>query len=1287
MEDRMEWVEIIEPQSKEHMYANLATGKCVWEPPPGVRIKKTDDNQWWELFDPNTSRFYYYNATSQKTVWHRPQNCDIIPLAKLQTLKQNTEVREASADKENSKKREIGTQTPLNTPRRDHARGGSVRAAASTAAQSPAPAPAPSSTLEPLGGASRTASSQTTQTAQTSPKASRKHRYQRQDSISSHSSVSHHEAGGAAVVNGDTRLRGHQTPAQGEQLPFAVINRNVMRRDSFEMPQRTIIDSPRPSRSRSLHKTTSDSNVPGRQATISGGGSARWHHSPLQPHDPEQDTYNFHRQTSFDTGRSRQIVHVPSEPLFQQAHPHHHHHHHHHHHRQASLNESMVPRPGQGLSESQHSAFTSDLGYDHRTHYHPQQAFPDSRQPASFHDTRGSSSATPDPSTGHAFHKYSELRKGSLTDFRHGAAPIYAENPYRKGSLSDDNNSQYSADSGPISMMYIRTDSTGSDAVSGQERMYSPDLHSREECIPFSQDIAASQQGKVSPVLQPAGAMPGKSKRSFPRTNPNYTGLSRRSEGQSPGSSGIYKKISSVDSHLSGGSSSGGYDTAGYIMVGNGCSAASTSIHTSQSLSDTYSDPQSPQISHSSSGNIHHQTPPYHSRSDSDTSQSSASRAQYRDQQHLHVQQQQRSESAQTKGLTDSHSSHGSVRNMSDIHSSQGSLRNLQESGRSDGQGKNVYQHERSSSQLSHQSGRLAGDGDEPDYVNLPPSNGHTNTSSSTTSSNSNGNNFSNNNAGSVPITVEESPHFVSSYGQDYDDDDDDDDDDDEDFNKENVHMRKDSYPDYDSVPEQESDSSGIFPATPRGQVQSQSANNNVNMATQHASLRRKKGDKPDASPVERSQSLQADVTVTSRPLSLVVPSQTDSNMAISPSTTSLSRGLVSEGDMEHYGRQHLNQHKKGLFGKKVSLNNMLTWSKDPIQKPMIRTTDKSIKKEACDMFKMIQLYMGDRKGKQAPMSVALDIITKGWSTPNLRDEVYIQLMRQTTENKREESLQRGWELLAMCLHFFPPTLKFHSCLESYFLKHKEPSSDFGNVPVSHFAAHCNQRLERALQTGAKKGVRKPTLEEVEQAKKAIFCPSMFGSMLEDVMLLQKDRHPERQLPWIQIVLSEEVLRLNGTQTEGIFRVPGDIDEVNNLKLRCDQWILPSDCPDPHIPASLLKLWYRELYEPLIPAQFYEACIENYANADAAISIVNQLPDINRLVLCYLIRFLQVFAAPENAVVTKMDVNNLAMVMAPNCLRCESDDPRVIFENTRKEMGFIRTLIQALDTSFMEGIV
>lgn len=93
---RVEWVEIIEPKTQEHMYANLATGECVWDPPEGVPVKRTDSNQWWELFDQNTARFYYYNATTQRTVWHKPANCDIIPLAKLQTLKHNTDCSPAA---------------------------------------------------------------------------------------------------------------------------------------------------------------------------------------------------------------------------------------------------------------------------------------------------------------------------------------------------------------------------------------------------------------------------------------------------------------------------------------------------------------------------------------------------------------------------------------------------------------------------------------------------------------------------------------------------------------------------------------------------------------------------------------------------------------------------------------------------------------------------------------------------------------------------------------------------------------------------------------------------------------------------------------------------------------------------------------------------------------------------------------------------------------------------------------------------------------------------------------
>ena len=70
----------------------------------------------------------------------------------------------------------------------------------------------------------------------------------------------------------------------------------------------------------------------------------------------------------------------------------------------------------------------------------------------------------------------------------------------------------------------------------------------------------------------------------------------------------------------------------------------------------------------------------------------------------------------------------------------------------------------------------------------------------------------------------------------------------------------------------------------------------------------------------------------------------------------------------------------------------------------------------------------------------------------------------------------------------------------------------------------------------------------------------------------------------------------------------------------------------------------------------------------------------------YLFCYLQIFSLPDMCAVTKMDVNNLSMVWAPNCLRCPSDDPKEIFENTRKEMTFMRTLLRSLDTSFMEGV-
>ena len=147
-----------------------------------------------------------------------------------------------------------------------------------------------------------------------------------------------------------------------------------------------------------------------------------------------------------------------------------------------------------------------------------------------------------------------------------------------------------------------------------------------------------------------------------------------------------------------------------------------------------------------------------------------------------------------------------------------------------------------------------------------------------------------------------------------------------------------------------------------------------------------------------------------------------------------------------------------------------------------------------------------------------------------------------------------------------------------------------------------------------------------------IFRASMFGATLSEVMALQRDRFPQRELPWIQTTLTRQVLIRGGTMTEGIFRVSADADEVNVLKSRLDKFedgAILAASQDAHAPASLLKLWVRELYEPLIPDSFYAECVamkhdEPGLPAKSVAALVDRLPELNRRVLCHLIHFLQV---------------------------------------------------------------
>ena len=76
---------------------------------------------------------------------------------------------------------------------------------------------------------------------------------------------------------------------------------------------------------------------------------------------------------------------------------------------------------------------------------------------------------------------------------------------------------------------------------------------------------------------------------------------------------------------------------------------------------------------------------------------------------------------------------------------------------------------------------------------------------------------------------------------------------------------------------------------------------------------------------------------------------------------------------------------------------------------------------------------MTDRENKNKTQDeVGLEIIKKGHSQIEFRNEIYCQLIKQLTNNNKTQSVNRGWNLLNICLYVFPPSRELENYLEVF---------------------------------------------------------------------------------------------------------------------------------------------------------------------------------------------------------------------------------------------------------------
>ncbi|XP_039387297.1 rho GTPase-activating protein 18 isoform X1 [Mauremys reevesii] len=165
----------------------------------------------------------------------------------------------------------------------------------------------------------------------------------------------------------------------------------------------------------------------------------------------------------------------------------------------------------------------------------------------------------------------------------------------------------------------------------------------------------------------------------------------------------------------------------------------------------------------------------------------------------------------------------------------------------------------------------------------------------------------------------------------------------------------------------------------------------------------------------------------------------------------------------------------------------------------------------------------------------------------------------------------------------------------------------------------------------------------------------LFGVPLSVLLEQDQKKVPGTRIPLIfhKLISQIEEARLD---TEGLLRIPGVAARVKSLcqelEAKFYEGTFNWESVKQHDAASLLKLFIRELPQPLLTVEYLKAFqdVQNLPTKKHQLQALNLLvlllPEANRDTLKILLEFLE--RVIEHRDKNKMTLNNVAMVMAPN---------------------------------------
>ncbi|GBG72091.1 hypothetical protein CBR_g11025 [Chara braunii] len=194
------------------------------------------------------------------------------------------------------------------------------------------------------------------------------------------------------------------------------------------------------------------------------------------------------------------------------------------------------------------------------------------------------------------------------------------------------------------------------------------------------------------------------------------------------------------------------------------------------------------------------------------------------------------------------------------------------------------------------------------------------------------------------------------------------------------------------------------------------------------------------------------------------------------------------------YARENFQDHKKGFLRKEIPKEELMAFSKVPIKTPLLRHLEGTRSKDnAVKAYRHLMSFMGDLTTNKSPIFHIREILKIGIADVDVRDEIFCQICKQTTDHPDRLKAATGWQAMALCAGIFSPSIGFQRVLEAHLEKATEEHPQYQDqtqddyIHIMSIAACALRRLKKVIQSGTRKVA--PDKEEIDAVERMESIP------------------------------------------------------------------------------------------------------------------------------------------------------------------------------------------------------